>query len=279
MAIRTEIFKVSDTKHTCAGLRESDDPLASMFTECYRCKQDAVAVEVEGERYANYPGGRIETRQSLYLNSKGERYTQVFSIHHEGLVIASRERNYHDDSDFYALVWNPETKRVEEHGVGTTRMGGTDDNYAAADLADEYKADYRQYLIDEQEKALRLYDRQEWQRAAYEAVTPGRKGQTVRVVKGRKVPVGFEGVIIWAGESGPSWRSSTRIGIKSADGDVQFTAASNCVVVADPDDLPYLADFVKSDEEYVKTATGLVDWQGARGLIARNAPAGIHAVA
>lgn len=49
------------------------------------------------------------------------------------------------------------------------------------------------------------------------------RGARVRVVKGRKVPKGTEGVVIWEGVG----EYGTRIGIKDDAGTVHWTAASN----------------------------------------------------
>lgn len=51
-------------------------------------------------------------------------------------------------------------------------------------------------------------------------------GQTVQVVRGRKVPKGTIGTICWLGYNG--WGLS--YGIKLADDSVVFTAATNCEV-------------------------------------------------
>lgn len=48
-------------------------------------------------------------------------------------------------------------------------------------------------------------------------------GNTVRVVKGRKVPLGTEGEVFWLGDKG--WGYS--VGIKTADGAKHFTAVKN----------------------------------------------------
>lgn len=54
------------------------------------------------------------------------------------------------------------------------------------------------------------------------------KGQTVTVVRGRKVPKGTTGEIRWIGEDG---YGKTRVGIMTDDG-MQFTAASNVEVTS-----------------------------------------------
>jgi len=54
-----------------------------------------------------------------------------------------------------------------------------------------------------------------------------RKGRTVRVVRGRKVPTGTEGVCIWVGEG--DW--GERCGVKDAAGVVHWTASKNCEAI------------------------------------------------
>lgn len=62
-------------------------------------------------------------------------------------------------------------------------------------------------------------------------------GKTVRVVKGRKVPKGTTGKCFWTkrydySRHGDPWGiySSTRIGIKTPDGEVYFTNVNNVVI-------------------------------------------------
>lgn len=55
------------------------------------------------------------------------------------------------------------------------------------------------------------------------------KGQTVEVVRGRKVPKGTAGEIVWVGVDS---FGKARVGIKTADGETVFTAQSNVEVQA-----------------------------------------------
>lgn len=62
-------------------------------------------------------------------------------------------------------------------------------------------------------------------------------GKTVEVVKGRKVPIGISGKCFWLkrydnSKYGDPWGiySSTRIGIKTEDGEAYFTALDNVVI-------------------------------------------------
>jgi hypothetical protein len=63
-------------------------------------------------------------------------------------------------------------------------------------------------------------------RRAVEAATP-RKGKVVEVFKGRKVPRGTRGKVIWLGDGD----YGARVGIKDASGAVHWTAASNVRVL------------------------------------------------
>lgn len=58
-----------------------------------------------------------------------------------------------------------------------------------------------------------------------------RKGRRVRVVRGRKVPIGTEGVCVWVGEG--TW--GERCGVKDAAGVVHWTASKNVEAIAADD--------------------------------------------
>lgn len=53
------------------------------------------------------------------------------------------------------------------------------------------------------------------------------KGKRVRVFKGRKVPVGFEGTLFWTGPSA----YGVRAGVKDDNGKVEWTYVANLMVV------------------------------------------------
>lgn len=53
------------------------------------------------------------------------------------------------------------------------------------------------------------------------------KGATVKVVKGRKVPIGTEGTVFWIGEDQYSRVGAMRLGFKDAEGTTHWTALSN----------------------------------------------------
>lgn len=236
----------------------ADHDYATGTVTCRECRTLAHVVDVDGTAYVNWPGGTVTSRQTPYG-------PMVFSETHVGLVLATREENYHDDSDFYALVWNPEAQRIERVGYATTRGGGTDNNRAQADLSDEYKADVDAYVISRWVETLKAQERDAWLTAANEALTPER-GSTVRVVKGRKVPVGTIATVFWKGideYKTNRWGTYYRVGLRLEDGSTVYTSMDNVEVIVDPDDLPYIADFTKTDEERLAQATAIVARSGA----------------
>jgi hypothetical protein len=104
---------------------------------------------------------------------------------YKGLVVETGEHNGYDDSDFFAVVWNGE--RFTEVTYASTR-GWTYANSAEVDAPAELVEKYREQLREER-KARELARRKR-------DVTPGAH---VVVVKGRKIPKGTEGVVVWYG--------------------------------------------------------------------------------
>ncbi len=152
---------------------------------------------------------------------------------HKGLVIGVGEHNHYDDSDFYAVVWNPEKKRPEEIEYATTRAW-TYPNHAEADATPEVQQAYVDY-VKEVERKNALFKAHEEEHAVH-------KGKMVKVVRGRKVPIGTTGTVIWEGSTSyapargprsPSWYQPEvqRVGIKTADGTVYWTAGTNVEVI------------------------------------------------
>lgn len=160
---------------------------------------------------------------------------------HVGMVLREYERNGRDDSDFYAVVWLPAEGRTEHIQYATTR-GWTYPNSAVVDATPEVRAAYQVYR---EQKAERLR-----QAAQAEEDKHPRVGKKVKVVRGRKIPIGTVGEVVWFGENS-YYRESRysngmfkalmgyehynpekwRVGIRLLDGSRVFTAATNVEVV------------------------------------------------
>ncbi len=148
-------------------------------------------------------------------------------VTHQGVVLFDDgEYNGRDDSDFYATVWNAEKGTTERVTFASTR-GWTYRNGATADATPEVLAAYEAFVV-----ATRKLMAQ--QAAAAEAAVP-RKGRTVVVARGRKVPKGTTGTVVWYGagkQYGYYSGASMRVGVKDAAGRVHFTDAKNVDVIA-----------------------------------------------
>jgi hypothetical protein len=151
---------------------------------------------------------------------------------HVGHVLADREINGYDDSDFYALVWNDEKGAPERVTYASTR-GWTYPNGCSVDATDEVKAKYKAYC-DEIAAADAAA------RAAREAAKPakGKKAKTVRNVRGKnKIEAGVTGTIFWVGvdrfsRSYYGAPATMRVGFEADDGRKVFVAENAVEVVA-----------------------------------------------
>lgn len=107
-----------------------------------------------------------------------------------GCVLSTYERNGCNDSDWYAICWDREKQKVVEVEYDTTRAGGG--GRAEIDATVEVLREvYRWYKRIGRE----LFDTRTNPAEAKKV----RKGDTVRVVRGRKVPKGTVGVVFWVG--------------------------------------------------------------------------------
>lgn len=174
-------------------------------------------------------------------------------VRFKGMIVSERERNMHDDSDFFATWFDKATGESGEEMVGSTR-GWTYFNGSSIDADDETMELYRQDRARAAEAGRKW--REEKEQAA-RAQCP-QKGARVRVASKRsKVPHGTEGVVFWFGESNYAspWRHkyrnpyaglistrtemlvsdlrNYRVGFKDADGNKHFLAAT-AVEVLEP---------------------------------------------
>ena len=141
---------------------------------------------------------------------------------YEGCVLDWWEHNGAWDSDWYAVVWDDEKQSVEIVEYMTTRgyCSGTAEIDATEDTLRKVYRHYKSIAKDwfsnyniEQAKKIR-------------------KGDTVKIVKGRKVKKGTVAPVFWSGTRyNPYSRiDEERIGIE-VDGERVFIAAENAEVV------------------------------------------------
>lgn len=127
-----------------------------------------------------------------------------------GCVLDTYEHNTYHDSDWYAVCWDEEKQEVVHVNYDTTRCGGG--GTATIDITEEnLRKVYRHYKQD----ARNRFDTVGNPAAAKQV----RKGDTVRVVKGRKVKKGTEGTVAWIGSvyNKFSYCVEERVGIDIGD--------------------------------------------------------------
>lgn len=150
----------------------------------------------------------------------GMRVEVVFTMF-DGLTLDDREQNGHDDSDFYAIVWDPMQKRIRRIDYASTRFAGgggcvvdaTEEAKAAAEIAFEELLRARIRIQMENESAK-----------------PG-AGKLVVVNGGRKYK-GLVGEVTWRGPNTFQHRGPDRIRIQPKDGEAFFVCVDQVAVAA-----------------------------------------------
>jgi len=139
---------------------------------------------------------------------------------YKGCVLTTRERNGYHDSDFYAVVWDEQEQRIRSIEYATTRAW-TYPNSASIDATAEVRAKATTWLVA---WAIKQWDDENKIQARMVE-----SGKRVRVVKGRKVPLGTEGWVGWIEDS----RYGKRVAcIDTIDGErLHYVAISNLEVV------------------------------------------------
>lgn len=143
-----------------------------------------------------YLGSKVDEKGftvSLYSDpipriEAGQPYMQQKT--YEGCVISTGEKNGYHDSDFYADVWNDEKGCIHRVEYATTRFP-TYGNSATPDLTPENAAKVKAW--QEKDRA-----RQRAEKELHDWNIPD-KGKTVKVIAGRKLPVGTIGEVFWYG--------------------------------------------------------------------------------
>ncbi len=207
----------------------------------------------------------VRTADAYRLGTNAPETDLLYEISYEGAVIATREENGYNDSDFYAVVWDEGAGAVRRVGYATTR-GWTYNNSANVDATEEVIEKATAFIGN------MVFNRRVsgYKREAGDMPTPER-GNEVFVFKGRKVPIGTEGRVFWTGEG----RWGLRIGIETAEAERIFVAAANVFVIGATSEL--LTD--EALEGWRETAMTYARGGDIGGVYAAmTSPAGIMAV-
>jgi hypothetical protein len=106
-----------------------------------------------------------------------------------GNVVANYENNGYDDSDFFAVVFNPEDKQFYSVCIGSTRYAGGQYHHDI-DAPENVKELYKEFQNNRRKEYDTLYKRSK--------LFSFGSGSTVEVIKGRKYPKGSRYEVIRA---------------------------------------------------------------------------------
>lgn len=148
-------------------------------------------------------------------------------------------------ADLYMVdVWSPEKSVEKGIPVSSVCLRNSECNHpskrilAEVDATPEVMAQWKNWVEErerEHQEVLARLDRERLEAAGLREKNTVRLGKVVKIVKGRKVPLGTQGLVFWMGKDG--W-GKDKVGIATTDRrekgrymDVVWAAASNCQVV------------------------------------------------
>lgn len=159
-----------------------------------------------------------------------------------GTTLETRELNGYDDSDFYAIYWNEAAGAVQTATYASTRYWSYDQR-ATVDAGPEVVAKARAWAKAHNLPLVR--------QALLEKAAEVTIGKRVRVVAGRKVPIGVEGVVanLRPMTFSPRFRNgykqgpdAVEVALKLDTGHTVFTYAKNVLVLEPEKLLPDIAE-------------------------------------
>jgi hypothetical protein len=164
-------------------------------------------------------------------------YSQIYVTFGRGLTLEYKSTYIGDgDSVGSVAVWDSVENKPVWFGLGYENMERNRNEEIDYDATPEVKQAYAEYKAEEERKRKEIERKHDaWlaaERAKIEAAIP-RKGKTVRVVRGRKVPINTMGKVFWLGQT-PYGES---VGIELFDKSRVFTASRNVEVVPNNLDL------------------------------------------
>jgi hypothetical protein len=167
-------------------------------------------------------------------------------------VLATRERNYYDDSDFYAIVWDEEKQCVHDVEYATTRFGGGGDAWvdATPEVIEKAKAYFapiiaHDLITDSQNE----YDKRVKEFKSFHTGTIVKVKRTIKTRKQGIIPEGFTGVLVWKGP-GYSYHAPPQYGVKNPETGQCVFVSENDLKYAGPEPTPEDIPLPLTDADY-----------------------------
>lgn len=128
-------------------------------------------------------------------------------VEYVGATLSTYERNGYDDSDFYAICWDEEKNALVDVEYDTTRCGGG--GWAKVDATkDVLRKAFRHCVNNARNHFDSVYNEAQAKKV--------KVGDTVVVMRGRKVPIGTTATCFWVGsrKNYYTYRDEERAGIE-----------------------------------------------------------------
>lgn len=169
-------------------------------------------------------------------------------------MLADRERNGYHDSDFYAIYWDEEDGRVKSVEYGTTRFPSP--TWCEVDATPDVIEKAVRYTL---ERALILIYGSF--KIDQETLKIGHRGHKVRVIAGRKVPLGTEGYVV-AVKPNPydKWNPAV---VLQGETNMHYTYANNVEIVEAPEISPEELAYRARSWARNEMSAWQVDWSDA----------------
>lgn len=220
----------------------------------YRCEAEAANDGATVEFSFRVQTGKSSYSVSPRATLAADPITHLLTVSahlYTGLVLADREENYYDDSDFYAIIWSPAEQRCRRVDYDSTRYAGGGN--CRVDATPEVRRAAAQWLADwYRDQATRLADREA------HAIKKGRFVRVVADYKPRgvdKVPAyaGDYAYIFWEGED--RYSGCSRYGIEfvggDRDGQRTFVTGSHRFEVLNPVDYMRSAEDIEAHAQHI----------------------------
>ena len=188
-------------------------------------RPDAEIIAVGFTEYSEYLGHNVEGPCRIMRNY----YNVVrFAVGSTCALVTKSERYFDDyDNVRYAVILNEDGSYEEVRTAREYQYGMPADFVDAPqviiDCYNQIQANEAAFKKKERDARYEVYRAEQAEKAAK---TPA-KGKKVKVVRGRKVPIGTVGQCFWVGQS----TYGERLGLKTDSGDTVWVALSNCEAI------------------------------------------------
>jgi len=141
---------------------------------------------------------QVSEKRGKELGIVPSEFNHYFEVSYQGCVLDTYSESLgFGDFASYAVAWDANEKRIVAVNYAYNGLGGTDDNSADVDCTPENRAVALAYALPRITQRIEDEVEGDFYHEAHKIWS----GKRVKVVKGRKFPIGAEGTVKWSGET------------------------------------------------------------------------------